>query len=242
MSTSRMAVIFPQGSAWSCSLLSPLFAGRLWRTYREKLSKVIISLFHNGLKMLVIIIDVPILVSVWFCFLCDWLIIKFRWASLMVISMLINGSCVLSVFFTICLPPAKQRAADRTLPQQYPPWSRLGINVPGVRQDYWTLVSLSCEKLSKSRRNSRLLCSVPSNYESISPLDDLAFDMYQDPEVAHIIRVLDQKKQEMVRQEKYEEAKNLKQAIADLQKVGQPHTKHLISTAFTVCTAEWTSD
>ncbi|XP_035512002.1 centrosomal protein of 104 kDa isoform X1 [Morone saxatilis] len=57
--------------------------------------------------------------------------------------------------------------------------------------------------------------------ESISPLDDLAFDMYQDPEVAHIIRLLDQKKQEMVRQEKYEQAKNLKQAIADLQKVGE---------------------
>lgn len=43
--------------------------------------------------------------------------------------------------------------------------------------------------------------------------------MYQDPEVAHIIRLLDQKKQDMVRQEKYEQAKNLKQAIADLQKV-----------------------
>ncbi|KAK5863247.1 hypothetical protein PBY51_000293 [Eleginops maclovinus] len=57
--------------------------------------------------------------------------------------------------------------------------------------------------------------------ESISPFDDLAFDMYQDPEVAHIIRLLDQKKQDMVRQEKYEQAKNLKQAIADLQKVGE---------------------
>ncbi|XP_070767110.1 centrosomal protein of 104 kDa [Enoplosus armatus] len=57
--------------------------------------------------------------------------------------------------------------------------------------------------------------------ESISPLDDLAFDMYQDPEVAHIVRLLDQKKQDMVRQEKYELAKNLKQAIADLQKVGE---------------------
>ncbi|XP_059189170.1 centrosomal protein of 104 kDa [Centropristis striata] len=57
--------------------------------------------------------------------------------------------------------------------------------------------------------------------ESISPLDDLAFDMYQDPEVAHIIRLLDQKKQDMVQQEKYEQAKNLKQAIADLQKVGE---------------------
>uniref|UniRef100_A0A3B4UP44 Centrosomal protein of 104 kDa n=2 Tax=Seriola dumerili TaxID=41447 RepID=A0A3B4UP44_SERDU len=57
--------------------------------------------------------------------------------------------------------------------------------------------------------------------ESFSPLDDLAFDMYQDPEVAHIIRLLDQKKQDMVRLEKYEQAKNLKQAIADLQKVGE---------------------
>ncbi|XP_068454020.1 centrosomal protein of 104 kDa isoform X2 [Clinocottus analis] len=57
--------------------------------------------------------------------------------------------------------------------------------------------------------------------ESTSPLDDLAFDMYQDPEVAHIIRLLDQKKHDMVQQEKYERAKNLKQAIADLQKVGE---------------------
>lgn len=55
--------------------------------------------------------------------------------------------------------------------------------------------------------------------ESISPLDDLAFDMYQDPEVAHIIRLLDDKKQEMVRLERYHVAKKLKQAIADLQKV-----------------------
>lgn len=62
-------------------------------------------------------------------------------------------------------------------------------------------------------------CLTLSKCESVSPLDDLAFDMYQDPEVAHIIRLLDQKKQDMVRLEKYEEAKNLKQAIADLQKV-----------------------
>ncbi|XP_068607366.1 centrosomal protein of 104 kDa [Brachionichthys hirsutus] len=57
--------------------------------------------------------------------------------------------------------------------------------------------------------------------ESISPLDDLAFDMYQDPEVAHIIHLLDQRKQDMVRQEQYGHAKNMKQAIADLQKVGE---------------------
>lgn len=62
-------------------------------------------------------------------------------------------------------------------------------------------------------------CLAPSKCESISPLDDLAFDMYQDPEVAHIIRLLDQKKQDMVRQGKNEQSKTLKQAIADLQKV-----------------------
>ncbi|XP_056585598.1 centrosomal protein of 104 kDa [Triplophysa dalaica] len=57
--------------------------------------------------------------------------------------------------------------------------------------------------------------------DSISPLDDLAFDMYQDPEVAHIIRLLDQKKQDLVQQEKFDLAIKLKQAIADLQKVGE---------------------
>lgn len=57
--------------------------------------------------------------------------------------------------------------------------------------------------------------------DALSPLDDLAFDMYQDPEVAQIIRKLDEKKQEAVRAEQYEYAKKLKQAIADLQKVGE---------------------
>ncbi|NWR59654.1 CE104 protein, partial [Bucorvus abyssinicus] len=55
--------------------------------------------------------------------------------------------------------------------------------------------------------------------DSISPLDDLAFDMYQDPEVAQIIRRLDEKKRAAVHHECYDYAKKLKQAIADLQKV-----------------------
>ncbi|NXN21401.1 CE104 protein, partial [Nycticryphes semicollaris] len=57
--------------------------------------------------------------------------------------------------------------------------------------------------------------------DAISPLDDLAFDMYQDPEVAQIIRRLDEKKREAARHERYDYAKKLKQAIADLQKVGE---------------------
>eukprot|EP00062_Callorhinchus_milii_P012732 gi/632960076/ref/XP_007895989.1/ PREDICTED: centrosomal protein of 104 kDa isoform X2 [Callorhinchus milii] len=60
-----------------------------------------------------------------------------------------------------------------------------------------------------------------SKQEVISPLDDLAFDMYQDPEVAQIIRKVDEKKHEAVKHERYDYAKKLKQAIADLQKVGE---------------------
>ncbi|XP_058300272.1 centrosomal protein of 104 kDa isoform X3 [Hylobates moloch] len=58
--------------------------------------------------------------------------------------------------------------------------------------------------------------------DSISPLDDLAFDMYQDPEVAQIIRKLDERKREAVQKERYDYAKKLKQAIADLQKMRRP--------------------
>ncbi|XP_069466353.1 centrosomal protein of 104 kDa [Ambystoma mexicanum] len=57
--------------------------------------------------------------------------------------------------------------------------------------------------------------------DTFSPLDDLAFDMYQDPEVAQIIRKLDEKKHDAVRHERYDFAKKIKQAIADLQKVGE---------------------
>ncbi|XP_041859898.1 centrosomal protein of 104 kDa isoform X2 [Melanotaenia boesemani] len=75
--------------------------------------------------------------------------------------------------------------------------------------------------LSSTQQDAALDTTFMGKCESISPLDDLAFDMYQDPEVAHIIRLLDQKKQNMVRQENFDQAKNMKQAIADLQKVGE---------------------
>ncbi|XP_053379398.1 centrosomal protein of 104 kDa-like isoform X2 [Mercenaria mercenaria] len=60
----------------------------------------------------------------------------------------------------------------------------------------------------------------------ISPLDDLAFDMYQDPEIAQIIRKLEKKKQEAVLQERYEYAKKLKHTIGELQKVGEKLGKY----------------
>ncbi|XP_021361022.1 centrosomal protein of 104 kDa-like isoform X2 [Mizuhopecten yessoensis] len=60
-----------------------------------------------------------------------------------------------------------------------------------------------------------------SRPDYISPLDDLAFDMYQDPEIAALIRKLEKKKQEAVMQERFDYAKKLKTAILDLQKVGE---------------------
>ncbi|XP_044523575.1 centrosomal protein of 104 kDa [Gracilinanus agilis] len=75
--------------------------------------------------------------------------------------------------------------------------------------------------LGQSSEDSGLDGSYFGKPDYISPLDDLAFDMYQDPEVAQIIRKLDERKREAVQKERYDHAKKLKQAIADLQKVGE---------------------
>ncbi|KAK6175360.1 hypothetical protein SNE40_013841 [Patella caerulea] len=55
----------------------------------------------------------------------------------------------------------------------------------------------------------------------ISPQDDLAFDMFQDPEISQIIRKLERKKQEAVLQERDDYEKTLKTTISELQKVGE---------------------
>ncbi|XP_020607284.1 centrosomal protein of 104 kDa-like [Orbicella faveolata] len=52
-------------------------------------------------------------------------------------------------------------------------------------------------------------------------MDDLAFDMYQDPETAALIRKLDDRKREAVQQERYDYAKKLTAVISDLYKVGE---------------------
>ncbi|CAM9801561.1 unnamed protein product [Lampetra planeri] len=65
------------------------------------------------------------------------------------------------------------------------------------------------------------LSSTTQRQEEFDPLDDLAFGMYVDPEVAGMIRTLDARKRAAVREEKFHVAKTLKQAIADLHKVGE---------------------
>ncbi|CAF0768941.1 unnamed protein product [Adineta ricciae] len=65
------------------------------------------------------------------------------------------------------------------------------------------------------------LDSTPVRSEQISIVDDLAFAMFQDPEIAVIIRNLDRKKQEYVQDEKFDRARKFKQAIQELVKVGE---------------------
>ncbi|CAF2436445.1 unnamed protein product [Rotaria sp. Silwood2] len=60
-----------------------------------------------------------------------------------------------------------------------------------------------------------------SRSDQISIIDDLAFAMYQDPEIAAIITNLDRKKQECVQDEKFDQARKFKQAIQELIKIGE---------------------
>lgn len=62
----------------------------------------------------------------------------------------------------------------------------------------------------------------------ISPLDDLAFDMYQDPETAQLIRKLEDRKVQAVLEERYDYARKLKNAMSDLYKVGERLGKYEI--------------
>ncbi|KAK6477548.1 centrosomal protein of 104 kDa isoform X1 [Huso huso] len=97
----------------------------------------------------------------------------------------------------------------------------LGDAVDGEMASTLTKEQLIEHYLHNTHEDSALDGTYLGKLDSISPLDDLAFDMYQDPEVAQIIRKLDEKKQDAVRLERYDLAKKLKQAIADLQKVGE---------------------
>ncbi|KAG8568705.1 hypothetical protein GDO81_014113 [Engystomops pustulosus] len=102
----------------------------------------------------------------------------------------------------------------------------IAINIIGDPVDFHeenlpTRDKLIDQYLGNSSEDPAIDTTYTGKPDAISPLDDLAFDMYQDPEVAQIIRKLDEKKQEAVHHEHYDYAKKLKQAIADLQKVGE---------------------
>ncbi|XP_075256943.1 centrosomal protein of 104 kDa-like isoform X2 [Convolutriloba macropyga] len=71
------------------------------------------------------------------------------------------------------------------------------------------------------REDPLTLGAINNRPDYISPLDDLAFDMYQDPQVASIIRKLDKRKAQAISEEQFELAKKIKQAMVDLQKVGE---------------------
>ncbi|XP_059485155.1 centrosomal protein of 104 kDa isoform X2 [Neocloeon triangulifer] len=69
-----------------------------------------------------------------------------------------------------------------------------------------------------ANNNSNVLVSNP---QYTSPYDDLAFDMYVDPEAAKIIRQMERRKQEAVMSERFEYARKLKQAMEELRRAGE---------------------
>ncbi|CAF0894566.1 unnamed protein product [Didymodactylos carnosus] len=74
---------------------------------------------------------------------------------------------------------------------------------------------------NENQYNEQGTLGTSSRSDQISIIDDLAFAMYQDPEIAVIIKNLDKKKQEAVNDEKFEKARKYKQAIQELIKVGE---------------------
>nr|CAH8828163.1 unnamed protein product [Trichobilharzia regenti] len=75
---------------------------------------------------------------------------------------------------------------------------------------------------------NRNLHSDPEDYSAtiykpdyIPPTEDLAFDMYQDPEVANIIRRLEKQKRVAVKAELFDQAQSIRDAIIQLQQVGE---------------------
>ncbi|KAG0410750.1 hypothetical protein HPB47_012126, partial [Ixodes persulcatus] len=70
--------------------------------------------------------------------------------------------------------------------------------------------------------------------EEISPMDDLAFDMYVDTEVAQILRKLEAKKRDAIAEERFVFAKKLKYAVVELQKVGEKLGKMVIEKQMAV--------
>ncbi|UJR26748.1 hypothetical protein I4U23_008063 [Adineta vaga] len=83
-------------------------------------------------------------------------------------------------------------------------------------------INLLGDDIDKSHENNENQPDlVLTRSDQISILDDLAFAMYQDPEIAAIIKNLDRKKQECVQEERFDQARKFKQAIQELIKVGE---------------------
>ncbi|XP_029648707.2 centrosomal protein of 104 kDa-like [Octopus sinensis] len=97
--------------------------------------------------------------------------------------------------------------------------SVVAINIIGDRLQEESTPVMDPEEIPNQDKESPLAGFNRPDY--ISPLDDLAFDMYQDPGVAQLIRKLEKKKQEAVLQERYEFAKRIKIGIEKLQKSGE---------------------
>ncbi|KAK2557626.1 Centrosomal protein of 104 kDa [Acropora cervicornis] len=94
------------------------------------------------------------------------------------------------------------------------------LEVPSYSQDHDALRSVDSLVQGYMTNSSThgLIWGKINKPDFIARTDDLAFDMYQDPETATLIRKLDDKKREAVQLERYDYAKKLTAVISDLYK------------------------
>lgn len=83
---------------------------------------------------------------------------------------------------------------------------------------------LSVLNMSNSHANKSTERTVAR--DTVSPLDDLLFDMYMDAQVLSIIRILDERKKKAIVEEDYDTAKRMKVAIVDLHQIGEKLTRY----------------
>lgn len=97
------------------------------------------------------------------------------------------------------------------------------LEVPSYSQDHDALRSVDSLVQGYMTNSSThgLIWGKINKPDFIARTDDLAFDMYQDPETATLIRKLDDKKREAVQLERYDYAKKLTAVISDLYKIGE---------------------
>lgn len=79
---------------------------------------------------------------------------------------------------------------------------------------------------NRDQSTSLILPPLSNRQDNIQSTDDLAFDLYQDPEVAKVIRKMEKKKQIAVQQEHFELAKKLKSVMIELHQLGIKLTKY----------------
>ncbi|KAI3387338.1 hypothetical protein SNEBB_003860 [Seison nebaliae] len=111
---------------------------------------------------------------------------------------------------------------------RYNVYNQVGVVAISILGDYMNSTLASTSTIIDDNFLTKSINYEQSTADFNYDLNDLAFDMYQDPEVAEIIRALDLRKKEAVSKENYFLAKKIKKAINELQQIGERLSRYEI--------------